>query len=124
MKQLKFFLATCILLLSVSACTKDDNNDLTGSNNNNGNSNNNTSTYNLTVWSDFSGAPISVYINSDYEGSITQYYSSNPGCNSSGCVNVTFVSTGKYSYSASDGTHKWSGTGTISGSCNTLNLTL
>ncbi len=78
--------------------------------------------YTLTFWSDFQGAPISVYVNGDYEGQITKVYSTSPGCSATGCVSVTFLSKGSYSFTATDGTHDWQGSGTISATCHTMNL--
>lgn len=113
MKHIRLFFL--LLLTFAASCTKDDTYDYDPGG----------STYTLTVWSNFYGAPISVYINNSYEGQITSYYKNgNPGCSASGCVSVEFTSTGSYSYTASDGTHSWSGTGYISSSCTTLNLTL
>jgi hypothetical protein len=83
-----------------------------------------TSYYTLTVWSNFSGAPITVYINGVYRGQITSYYTSSPSCNASGCVSMDFTTSGSFTYSANDGTHTWSGSSTVSSSCNTLNLHL
>lgn len=82
------------------------------------------STYTLTVWSNFSGSPISVYINGIYRGEITRYYSSSPGCEASGCVTVYFSTSGSYTLTASDGDHNWNASGYVSNSCTTMNLHL
>jgi hypothetical protein len=76
----------------------------------------------LTFWSNFNGAPISVSVNGVYKGQISSYYSTSPSCNASGCVSIPFSSTGSYSYSATDGTYTWSGSGTITSTCNTMLL--
>jgi hypothetical protein len=78
----------------------------------------------LTFWSNFNGSPISVTVNSVYRGQISSYYSTSPSCNASGCVSIPFSTTGSYSYSATDGTYNWSGSGTISSTCNTMLLHL
>lgn len=124
MKHVKLLLAAFLFIFSVSSCSKDDDYEPSGSGNNGGGGGSNNSTYTLTVWSDFNGNPISVYVNGNYKGTISKYYSNSPGCDAAGCVSVDFVTTGSYTYSASDGDHSWSGTGYITGSCNTLNLTL
>lgn len=57
-----------------------------------------------------------------YSGNITYYYSYNPGCNASGCANLT-VPSGTYSYSASSGPFYRSGTiKTGASQCITINL--
>lgn len=83
-----------------------------------------TSSTKLTFWSDFSGDPITVYVNGSYKGQITSYYTSTPSCNASGCVTVSFTGTGYISYSASDGNYTWDDSNFyVSSGCNLLNLT-
>ena len=58
---------------------------------------------------DFSCGDVSVYVEGVYEGSITNYYSSEtPECGSSGCVTVT-RSAGTYDFNASCSSWTWSG---------------
>lgn len=116
MKRIRlFFLPLLLLLTCATSCVKEDDFDYEPE----------PDSYTVTVWSNFKGAPISVYINNSYRGQITSYYKNgSPSCDASGCVSVDFSTTGSYTYSANDGTHTWSGTGYVSSSCNTLNLTL
>ncbi len=51
----------------------------------------------MMFWSDFSGAPIDVYIDNKYEGTIGQYFSTTPDCGADGCVTVT-LTTGTYHF--------------------------
>jgi hypothetical protein len=74
----------------------------------------------LMFWSNQYGDVINVNV-TGYSGSITSYYSSAPSCGSSGCYSID-LSYGSYSYSASDGTHNWNGSVTVSASCNTVLL--
>lgn len=79
----------------------------------------------LMFWSNQNGDIINVSLNGGYSGTVSSYYSTSqsnpPACGSSGCFNVA-LAYGSYSYSASDGTHNWSGTATVGASCNTILL--
>ena len=62
----------------------------------------------VVFWSDFQGAPINVYMDGSFKGTITAISQTTPECGSSGNVTVT-LSPGTYSYYAEDGTYEWSG---------------
>ncbi len=106
-------LVTAILFSSIlfNACTKSADTATT-------------STGTITFWSNQAGAPINVKINGgSYTGSITSYYSSGtPDCGASGCFSRDLDLNTSYSYTATDGTHNWSGSFSLSGSCKTLKL--
>lgn len=78
----------------------------------------------LMFWSNQYGSPVNVSI-SGYSGTISSYYNTTqydpPSCGSSGCFNIT-LAYGSYSYTASDGTHNWSGTANVTASCNRMLL--
>ena len=81
-----------------------------------------------TFWSNFDGPPIDIYVNNNYYGSISTFYSSNPGCEADGCVTVT-LNPGMYNFEAIEQANmngsprEWSGTIEIkSGACGTLGL--
>lgn len=67
-----------------------------------------TTTGTIMFWSSSPGAPISVYIASNYYGKITSYYPTQPACSSSGCVTVSLY-VGTYNVTATDGTTNWGG---------------
>jgi hypothetical protein len=77
----------------------------------------------LTVWTSNSSVnPITVKINNVTLGTITLYYTSNPGCGANGCVTAN-LNTGVYTISATDGTYTWNGTTTITkNTCSTFQL--
>jgi len=81
----------------------------------------------IIFWSDFQGPPINVYWRSSYKGQITAVLSSAPSCGESGCVNISNLNPGTYSYTAeetSSPNRTWSGHATIeAGTCLRLNLT-
>lgn len=80
----------------------------------------------LTFWvnQDLGYGNIYVSIASYGSGTISSYYSSNPGCGSTNCANFTGLSYGAYAYSASsDGGATWSGNVQVDGNCNTIQLT-
>lgn len=90
---------------------------------------------NLTVWANFQVPPeIEVYLSntqadvysaSNYKGNITNYYVSNPGCGSAGCVSASFNGTVYYYAVKTDSTHSWEGSIDIdTRGCNTINLQL
>jgi hypothetical protein len=68
-----------------------------------------------TFWSNFDGPPIDILIENNYYGSISTFYSSNPGCEADGCVTVT-LAAGTYNFEAieqanNSGTQReWDGT--------------
>lgn len=77
-------------------------------------------------WSNQAGSNISVTVDGTSSGTITTYYSSNnqtnpPACGTSGCYTNT-ISTGLHNYTATDGTHKWSGSFNAVSGCNTMLL--
>jgi len=77
----------------------------------------------LTVWTSNSGVnQISVKIDNVSMGTITLYYSSNPGCGANGCVTAK-LSVGTHSISATDGNNTWNGSITVSkDQCSTFQL--
>lgn len=76
-----------------------------------------------TFWSSQAGQNITVKVNGSSIGSISSYYSSStPDCSASGNVNFAMSSGVVYSYTATDGTHNWSGSFTGATGCNTLKL--
>jgi PKD repeat protein len=90
----------------------------------------------LTIWSNFSGPEIAVYMSTsaitsadtnqnNYMGRVTSYYATNPGCGGSGCVSANAHGT-IYYYCAelSGALHYWDGNTTIVQGCNTINLVL
>lgn len=62
---------------------------------------------------------ISVYVDNNYVGMLTQYYNSgnSPTCGASSgaAVTVNNISTGYHNWSASDGTYSWFGSFYVSG---------
>ena len=69
----------------------------------------------FTFWSNFDGPPIDIFVDSDYYGSISTFYSSNPGCEADGCVTV-ILPPGIYDFQAieqsnnSGSQREWDGT--------------
>jgi serine/threonine protein kinase len=52
--------------------------------------------------------PVQIYIDGEYQGEITEWYNSNPGCGANGCVTV-YLAPGYHKFSAKTGTNtKWS----------------
>lgn len=85
------------------------------------------STGDLTFWciQDLGCGNIYVTLTSYGSGTVSAYYNSDPGCQSSGCANFNSLGYGAYTYTAtSDGGCTWNGNIQISGSCNMLQLTL
>ena len=83
----------------------------------------------MMFWSDFDGAPIDVYIDSKYKGTISQFFNATPDCGSDGCVTVT-LPPDTYSFHAEEQNgpgstgQTWNGSITIKiNSCGALNLT-
>lgn len=79
----------------------------------------------LTFWRDFEGKPIRITVDSIYRGQITEVFSSEPACNTSGTISLE-LNYGTYFYSAiedSTGT-TWSNTFSINTPCVTYRLTL
>ena len=81
-----------------------------------------------TFWSNFDGPPIDILIENNYYGSISSFYSSNPGCDADGCVTVA-LAVGIYNFEAieqpnNSGTQReWDGTIEIkSNICGSLGL--
>ncbi len=80
----------------------------------------------VTVWTAMSSFPcgtaaIDVYIDDLYEGTLSYYYTSNPGCGASGGVS-TYVTPGSHKFFAqcSSGSYTWGPYYyTVSGSCYT-----
>jgi hypothetical protein len=80
---------------------------------------------NLTVWSSFDfGNDISVKVNGIYRGKIRYFYTSVPGCGSSGCVTISNLTPGVYTIDAGNGTYTWSNYTVLvrDGWCNTFEL--
>ena len=82
----------------------------------------------FTFWSNFDGPPIDIYVDNTYYGSISTFYSSNPGCEADGSVTV-LLAPGIYDFEAIEqagntGTPKeWDGTIEIKADvCSTLGL--
>ena len=82
----------------------------------------------FTFWSNFDGPPIDVFVDNTFRGTISTFYSSNPGCEADGCVTVA-LAPGIYDFEAIEqminaGTPKeWSGTIEIKAdACGTLGL--
>lgn len=89
---------------------------------------------NFTLWSNFNGGTINVYISTsplnsanfltayEYHGTIDSYFTSAPDCGSSGCYSLNAYGT--IYYYALDGTYTWSGSTNVTDlGCNTLNFT-
>lgn len=119
MKNLIFF---SLLMLSISACQKENTTpviygctDPTASNYNSAaNTNNGSCTYTGRVmfWYNSSGTNATVNIDG-YTGAVTAYYSTyNPTCGDAGCATFT-LPTGSYYYSASSSFSSWNGTVTV-----------
>jgi len=80
----------------------------------------------VVFWSDFSGPPIRVFINSQEVGQITAVNSSPPGCSSSGTV-IRTLSPGSYSYNGEETSapfRTWSGNFTVESNVSCLNFLL
>ena len=78
----------------------------------------------VVFWTDFYGSNISVYLDGNYEGQITQYYSITPDCGDYGCVTIEGVESGYHSFSADNGSGTWSNSSFYIGtSCLRYNLT-
>lgn len=76
----------------------------------------------ITFWTDFNaGAPIYVTINGS-TGSITEYFSSEPRCESNGCYSTGLLDYGSYNFTAVSGSYKWSGTVSLYNSCKKFRL--
>lgn len=82
----------------------------------------------IMFWSNQSGSNITVKISGGtYTGVVNKYYSGNtssnpPSCSSTGCYTESLTSGTSYNYTATDGTHNWSGSFSLSGGCKTLLL--
>lgn len=69
----------------------------------------------FTFWSNFDGPPIDIFVNNDFYGSISTFYSSTPGCEADGCVTVV-LPPGIYDFYAieqpnnSGSQREWDGT--------------
>ena len=50
-------------------------------------------------WSNFDGPPIDVYVDGNFYGTITTFYSETPDCESNGCVTI-ILPTGTYDFYA------------------------
>ncbi len=86
--------------------------------------NQNTTTGQAMFWTSRQDiSPITVYINNSNAGIITVYSTGGlPDCGTTGFVTVD-KSPGTYSFTASDGTHNWNGTITVTaGSCYKMQL--
>ena len=85
------------------------------------------STGDLTFWTnqDLGCGNIYVTLTSYGTGTISGYYSSNPGCGASACANFYGLGYGAYSYTVtSDNGCTWNGNIQVSGSCQLNQLTL
>lgn len=81
----------------------------------------------ITFWlnQDLGCGNIHVEVTSYGTETISAYYESNPGCNSSSCANFNNLANGAYQYKAtSDGDCVWSGNFVIDSECSTIQLTL
>jgi len=83
----------------------------------------------IVLWSGHSGPAIRVVWENSYAGNITQYYSSYPDCGESGCVTITDLESGWYSFFADEISspyrHWESNNNTyVSIGCNRLQLTI
>jgi hypothetical protein len=83
----------------------------------------------MMFWSDFDGAPIDVYVDSKYQGTIEQFFAATPDCGSDGCVTVN-LPPDTYSFHAEEqqgpgsSGQTWNGNITVRiNSCGALNLT-
>lgn len=82
----------------------------------------------IILWSGYYGPEIRVVWEGSYAGNITQYYSSYPDCGESGCVTITNLESGWYSFYAdeiSSPYRHWESNGdtyVVTG-CNRLQLT-
>ena len=102
MKQLRLFILIFSSLLLISSCEGlfDEENSEEGK---------------FTFWSNFDGPPIDIFVNNVYYGSISTFYSSNPGCDADGCVTIV-LAPGIYQFRAieqpnNSGSQKeWDGT--------------
>ncbi len=109
----KLLAALLITALFLTSCTKEVETPIVSS------------TGTITFWSNQNGSKITVKINGgSYSGNITSYYSSSTSvsCSASGCYSETLLTGVTYTYTATDGTHNWSGNFSLSGSCKTLLL--
>jgi hypothetical protein len=82
---------------------------------------------NITFWvnQDLGCGNIYVTINSYGSGTISAYYSGNPGCGASDCAIFSNLEYGSYSYTAtSDGGCTWSGNIIVDASCETMQLSI
>jgi len=82
----------------------------------------------FTFWSNFDGPPIDIWVDNDFYGSISKFYSSNPNCEAEGCVTVT-LPPGVYNFDAieqpnnSGSQREWDGTIEVKANvCSTLGL--
>jgi hypothetical protein len=108
-----------MLALQLASCTKTTE---TPDDPNSGG--NVTSTGTKMFWSNQSGSVITVKVDGGINtGTITKVYNqtSAPSCGSAGCYSPT-LTTGYHTYTATDGTHSWSGSFTQTTGCNTLLL--
>jgi hypothetical protein len=70
-----------------------------------------------------SNGQIKIYVNNQYRGTITQYYTSAPNCGASGCVTITVTQQNNTWYGEQvGGSGYWSGSFTLQQGCNTINL--
>lgn len=119
MKASKTFAAILFMLIAAQlfSCTKETDEP--------GGGGSGSGTYTQMFWSDQAGSSITVKIDGgSYTGSVSSYYSSSsPTCGASGCYTAT-LPAGSHSYTATDGTHNWTGTvsGTSTSGCKTLKL--
>lgn len=77
----------------------------------------------VTFWQKTgSGYGITVVEIDGVSSNITSEFGSTPNCGESGCAVFKGLSSGKYNYSASDGSDVWSGTIDITEGCLTVEL--
>ncbi|HLF33575.1 MAG TPA: hypothetical protein VI583_05035 [Cyclobacteriaceae bacterium] len=55
----------------------------------------------VMFWSSFDGPPIDVYIDGNYKGTVSQFFSEEPQCESQGCVTAT-LTPGTYTFYAEE----------------------
>ena len=97
-----------------TSCTKDTADEISGG-----------TTGSIVFWSNQAGSSITVKVNGgSYSGTISKYIngSAAPGCGEAGSYTVSLSTGTTYSYTATDGSHKWSGTFSLGTGCKSLLL--
>lgn len=114
MKTIFKIITSISLVLILISCENDDDSNPISPN----------KSYTITFWTDATTVgDISVWVDDVYKGEITRRYTSQPSCNSDGCVSITYSSptTIRYRAESTNGT-KWNNTINVTNQCFTYRL--